>query len=277
MPYTAEISRTNPTCFLFLVDQSGSMAKRWGGDTGRTKAEGLADALNRLVQTLVYRCAKGEYILDRYYIGVIGYGAEIGLGFTGQLSGRVLQPVSVIGNHPLRIEERMKRTDDGAGGILEQAVKFPIWFEPAAAGKTPMCTALQAAADVVGGFVAQYPRCFPPIVVNITDGMATDGHPAGPARELTNLASQDGGVLLFNLHISERGEPPLLFPVDEFCLPDDFARMLFRMSSPLPPTMAHQARVQEDDVADGARGFAFNADLVSVIRFLDIGTRISRT
>ena len=25
MPYTAEISRSNPTVFLFLVDQSGSM------------------------------------------------------------------------------------------------------------------------------------------------------------------------------------------------------------------------------------------------------------
>ena len=25
MPYTAEISRANPSCFLFLIDQSGSM------------------------------------------------------------------------------------------------------------------------------------------------------------------------------------------------------------------------------------------------------------
>jgi hypothetical protein len=27
MPYTAEISRANPSCFLFLIDQSGSMAR----------------------------------------------------------------------------------------------------------------------------------------------------------------------------------------------------------------------------------------------------------
>ena len=276
MPYQAEISRTNPTCFLFLVDQSGSMANRWGGEAGKTKAEGVADAINRLVQTLVYRCAKGEYILDRYHIGVIGYGADIGLGFTGELSGGVLQPVSAIGNHPLRIEERVRRMDDGAGGLIEQVVKFPVWFEPLAAGKTPMCTALQAACDVIRGFVIQYSYCFPPIVMNITDGMATDGHPAQTAAELCNLASHDGGVLLLNLHISERGESPLLFPVDETYLPDDFARMLFRMSSLLPPPMLHQARVQEAEVTEGARGFAFNADLISVIRFLDIGTRIDR-
>ncbi len=27
MAYAAEISRNNPTCFLFLIDQSGSMAE----------------------------------------------------------------------------------------------------------------------------------------------------------------------------------------------------------------------------------------------------------
>ncbi len=277
MPYTAEISRVNPTCFLFLVDQSGSMAKRWGSETNKTKAEGLADAINRLVQTLVYRCARGEYILDRYHIGVIGYGAEIGLGFPGELSGGVLQPVSAIGNHPMRIEQRVQRMDDGAGGLLEQVVKFPVWFEPLAAGKTPMCTALRAACDVMRDFIAQYPSCFPPIVVNITDGMATDGDPLQSAGELWNLASHDGNVLLFNVHISERGSAPVLFPVDETYLPDDFARMLFRMSSPLPSAMLHQSRVEEEaEVADGARGFAFNADMVSVIRFLDIGTRIAQ-
>ena len=94
MAYTAEISRSNPTCFLFLVDQSGSMAEAFGAESGKTKAEGVADALNRLLQTLVFRCAKGEYILDRYHIGVIGYGEDIGVGFLGDLAGGVLRSVS---------------------------------------------------------------------------------------------------------------------------------------------------------------------------------------
>ena len=53
MTYSAEISRVNPTCFLFLIDQSGSMAESWGGESGKTKAQGVADAINRLLQTLV--------------------------------------------------------------------------------------------------------------------------------------------------------------------------------------------------------------------------------
>jgi hypothetical protein len=117
MPYTAEISRTTPTCFLLLVDQSGSMAKPFGGKSGKSKAEGVAEAVNPLLQTLVARCTKGEHILDRYLVGVIGYGA--GLVFPGfsivGLTGDVLQPVSRIGACPRRVEDRIQRVDDGAG------------------------------------------------------------------------------------------------------------------------------------------------------------------
>ena len=56
-------------------------------------------------------------------------------------------------------------------------------------------------------------------------------------------------------------------------MPDDYARLLFRMSSPLPQAMLRQARILEETVSDGAVGFAFNADLALVIMFLDIGTR----
>lgn len=277
MPYTAEISRANPTCFLFLVDQSGSMAEPFGAESGRSKSAGVADAINRLLQNLVFRCAKGEYILDRYFIGVIGYGAEIGLGFQGDLAGEVLRPVSEVGNHPLRVEDRVKRTEDGAGGLVEQRFKLPIWFEPIAEGPTPMCEALQIAHGVISGFVDEHPGCFPPITFNITDGAATDGDPESAATSVRDVASEDGNALLLNMHVSASNAVPLLFPTDENGLPDDYARLLFRMSSPLPPQMLHQARILETSVADGARGFAFNADLASVVMFLDVGTRVDKS
>jgi hypothetical protein len=54
MPYTAEISRGNPSCFVFLIDQSGSMADVFGaGEGNQKKADGVADAINRLLQNLV--------------------------------------------------------------------------------------------------------------------------------------------------------------------------------------------------------------------------------
>jgi len=275
MAYAAEISRSNPTCFLFLVDQSGSMAQPFGSESSRTKAQGLADAINRLLQTLVHRCSKGDYVLDRYYIGAIGYGDDVRLGFGGDLAGvESLWRVSVIANSPLRIEDRIKRVEDGAGGLVEQTIKFPVWFDPIAQGKTPMCAALQAAHQVVSEFVGQHPACFPPIVINITDGAATDGDPEPMATAIRSVASEDGNALLFNIHISSSGERPILFPATDNGLPDEYARLLFRMSSPLPPPMLYQARTLEATVAEGAVGFAFNADLSSVIMFLDIGTRV---
>ena len=53
MAYQAEISRSNPTCVLFLVDQSGSMADPFGSSVGRSKADELATILNRLLASLV--------------------------------------------------------------------------------------------------------------------------------------------------------------------------------------------------------------------------------
>lgn len=276
MPYSAEISRSNPTCFVLLIDQSASMDKPFGGDSGKKKADGVADAVNRLLQTLVYRCAKGDKILDRYHVGVIGYGKTVEPALGGSLSGRSTALISEIGNSPLRIEQRTKKEEDGAGGIVEKTVKFPIWFEAKADGQTPMCAALGRARDIVADFIKRCPGCYPPIVINISDGEATDGVPEPTAAILRSVASNDGEVLLFNAHISSMNEQPVRFPNRQEQLPDDYARLLFRMSSVLPPGMLKQAKLAEPKIGDNARGFVFNADLVSVVQFLDIGTRVDQ-
>jgi hypothetical protein len=273
MPYAAEISRTNPTCFLFLVDQSGSMSKPFAGPAGKTKSQGVADAINRLLQNLVLKSTKSEGTRDYFYVGVIGYGAEIGSAFGGALAGQKLVPISEIANKPLRLEERSKKLDDGAGGIDEQKIRFPVWFEPKAEGKTSMCRALAVARESISEFLKQFPFCYPPVVINITDGRATDGSPDPPAAALTSLASKDGNVLLFNACLSSCQAQAIEFPDAEDSLPDDYARILFRMSSLLPVKSHAAARAEGFRVTDATRGFVFNADLVSVIRFIDIGTK----
>jgi hypothetical protein len=49
------------------------------------------------------------------------------------------------------------------------------------------------------------------------------------------------------------------------------------MSSILPPKLRDAAKSDGFRISDQSRGFVFNADLVSVIRFLDIGTRAAQT
>jgi hypothetical protein len=283
MSHTAEISRTNPTCFLFLIDQSNSMQEPFGRQPEKKKADGVADAINRLLQNLVLKCAKSEGIRDYFYVGAIAYGSTVGSALGGALKGQHLVPVSMLANNPLRVEQRTRKIDDGAGGILEQKFKFPVWVDAKPGGRTSMCQALTLAKDYLEVFLGRFPGCYPPLVVNITDGMSTDGNPLSAAKTLSGLKCSDGNVLLFNAHISGSTTNPIEFANSEAGLPDDFAKLLFRMSSVLP------ARLQEAVRAEGqtgaakitapkrpSRGFVFNADLVSIIRFLDIGTRVSQ-
>lgn len=277
MPYHAEISRTNPSCFLFLIDQSGSMQEPFGSSTSKkTKAESLADAINKLLQNLVLKCAKSEGIRDYYHVGVIGYGSRgVGSAFSGSLKGKELVPVSEIGNNPTRVEERIQKIDDGAGTLIEKKVKFPIWFDAVGEGGTPMCTAFLLATRVLMKWLSDHPNCFPPIVINISDGESSDSDPFQAAHDLMSLSSTDGEVLLYNVHISSSNQRPIEYPDDESKLPDDHSKLLFSMSSHLPDYVRNELSKEGVPVTFNTKGFVFNADMISVIRFLDIGTRPS--
>jgi len=271
MAYEAEVSRNNPSAFLFLIDMSGSMTDPY--TSGKRKADGVADAINKLITNLAIKCTKSEGVRDYYDVGVISYGKQVQPALGGELTGMTLAPISAVANHPARVEERTKKEDDGAGGLTEMKVKFPVWFDPKAAGSTPMCKAFQTAHDALATWVAEHPYSFPPIVINITDGESTDGDPTAEAEKLRALETQDGNALLFNCHISGASQESVVFADADEGLGDPFAKMLFTMSSPLPEAIRESAQREGYQVSDRSRGFAFNADLVELIRFLDIGTR----
>src|SRR5436305_13846266 len=119
MAYQAEISRDNPTCFLFVIDQSGSMDERT--ETGTSKAEFVADVLNKTLYTLVTNCTKADGVRNYFDIGVIGYnGGGVANGLGGSLANGDLHPIAEVADTPLRVEELARAVDDGAGGVGEQ-------------------------------------------------------------------------------------------------------------------------------------------------------------
>jgi hypothetical protein len=275
MSYTAEISRSNPTAFLFLVDQSGSMDDKMS--SGRSKAQQVADVLNRTLATLITRCTKSEGTRNYFEIGVIAYGGNsVGNGFQGALGASILHPISAIESSPLKIEERQKKVDDGAGGIISQSIKFPVWFEPQASGGTPMCQAITLAAEELVAWCDAHPNSYPPTVLHITDGESTDGDPEQFASQLRQIQTNDGPVLMFNLHVSTSGADPIEFPSSESGLPDAYAKLLFRMSSLLPEHLIRFAQEKGFKVGMESRGFMFNADAIQIVDFFDIGTRASQ-
>lgn len=281
MPYSAEISRTSPAAFLFLLDQSASMQEPFGGseqrgDAAPSRARVLADVMNRLLQDLVLRCAKEDGVRDYFYIGVIGYGDSVGpLIQAGDGQGVAgLIPISALAERPRRMEERLRTVRDAEGKEVDRRIKFPVWFDPSARNGTPMCQALDLAAQSVRTWIDLHPSGFPPVVVNITDGEATDGDPLRYATDLRHFATDDGEVLLFNIHLSASQDAPVSFPSAIEEVPDaDYARHLFQMSSVLPFTMRAAAEQEGFRTDLDTRGFVFNADPAALVRFLEIGTR----
>jgi len=271
-PYTVEISRRNPTYLLFLVDQSASMAENFGTGGHRiSKAQGVADAVNQLLENLTLKAAKEDGIRDYFYISVIGYGATVGPAFSGDLTGQAMVSLSTV-TYAARLIDRTRRVGNGRDAY-DEVVKVPVWFDPVSQGSTPMMTAFTVAGELLEKWLAQHPDCFPPIVINITDGEATDGDPVPAATHVKSMASSNGNVLVFNLHLSSRRDKPVYFPDQERNLADRFAKGLFAMSSEMPPPIMKTAAALGYNVAPGSRGFAFNADLVSVVSFLDVGTK----
>jgi hypothetical protein len=277
MPYSAEISRVNPSCFMFLIDQSGSMNQPFGeSDTGSSKADELASAINRLLSILVIKCSRDEEIRRYFQVGVIGYGGNgVRPALSGNLSGQPLVWIDDIYRNPARVEDRIRKVSDGAGGLIETTTKFPVWVDAAGNGGTPMCEAFSLAHTTLRNWVDQYETSFPPVVIHITDGASTDGDPSTIAKAIQELRTSDGNVLLLNLHLSTNRAPTIQFPSTPDRLPDEFARLLFSISSLLPDYMQAEARNMGYSVDDDSRGFVFNAGIEDVISFLTIGTKPS--
>lgn len=279
MGYTAEISRENPTCLIFVVDQSRSMSMTI--ESGQTKAQFLAGVLNKTLHTMVLTCSKEEGVRDYFYVGVIAYsgpkeahgntGARN--GFPGALRGDLIHPISRLADNPLRIENRSRKVRQEAGEFVEQSVKFPVWFEPVSRGWTTMCAGLRMAAGLACEWCSRHPRSYPPTILHVTDGHPTDGDPEIPAADIRSVATEDGQALLLNLHVDIGPMKPITFPAHDGGLPDEYAKRLFQMSSVLPQHLQDAARAKGYTLQAGARGFVFNAGLESIIDFFDIGTR----
>ena len=117
-------------------------------ESGQSKAEFVSDVLNKTLYQLVIRCTRAESdgpprARNYFHVGVIGYGGKgVYAGFGGALASDFIHPLAAIEQSPLRVETRPKRVPDGAGGLVDQSVNFPVWFDATTSGGTPMCEAL---------------------------------------------------------------------------------------------------------------------------------------
>lgn len=265
--YQVPASRSHPMAIIFLLDQSQSMSEPIAG-SDTPKAIVLADVLNNALYELILRTIKDPAEGPRHYydLAIIGYSDEATSLLHGPMAGRSFVPNDELARNPIRIDER-----PGAGGGVSRK---PIFVEPQSGGWTKMCAALDLCGSVLAQWLGNpaHAASFPPIIVNISDGEATDGDPTVWSQRLRSLGTTDGKVLFFNVSLSGEAVQPLFFPGPEVQLPDEFARQLFDMSSELPPFMADSAARQGIPIVPGSRGFVCNADIKALITAVQIGT-----
>lgn len=282
--YSARITRINPTAFIFLIDQSGSMEEKMRfGQSVMTKAEAVAMVTNMLIRELINRCRRAEGIIDYFDIAAVGYSQDEAQMLIG--SPDAFAKPSQLAMSPCRKRSftRERLLPDGNSVISNDELTY--WIEPKAEGSTPMRSALERALLLAGRWCrkAGNGASYPPTVFNITDGEASDGD----HETLDNIASQikalrtdDGNALLININLAAVTDAEsVIFPASPDELPPSrYSRMLYEMSSPMPAEYNEsiiRIRGGNPAIPDGAsfRGMSFNTSVAGLISMLNVGSR----
>lgn len=279
--YTAQITRNTPTAFIFLIDQSVSMQKYttlYGEEM--PMAEAVARIVNHQLNELVLRCVKGSETRDYYDIAIIGYGENAYSGWKGELEGREFVKPSELKEHPYKKITTKKETRTRKG-VKVVEVEEVQWIEAEATqGWTRVHLAFEKAKGLLDEWMEKHhdKDCYPPTIINITDGEfngATKEYVLQQANELKSMFTNDGNVILFNIHISANKAVCVTCPAskDEVSF-SSLATTMYEMSSLLP--MRYSDRIA-DLRGDGTpnnryRAMSINADMSTLIQLMDIGT-----
>lgn len=279
--YTAQITRNTPTAFLFLVDQSISMiSKTQMNGEEMTMAEAAARIVNRQIYNLALRCIKSNEVRHYYDIAVIGYGQNSYSGWNGELEGRDFVSPEELLNHPYKkitVKEE-KRTRKGT--VVKEVEKVQ-WIEARHDGhSTHWHKAFAHAKRLLDDWMEKHhdKDCYPPTVIHITDGVfngASEETVMQQANELKSLFTNDGNVILFNIHFTASKSPQeIVLPIEKQELHGNrYAETLFMMSSLLP--LRYNAEIDRC-LNDGRQGrhvaMGVNADATTLIKLMDIGT-----
>lgn len=278
--YSAQITRVTPTAFVFMVDQSVSMSSTTvlNGET-MTKAEAVSRIVNSQIEELVNRCIKTNEIRRYYDIALIGYGHEVHYGWKGELEGKDFVSPQELHDHPYKritVKEE-KRTRKG---VSIKDVEKVQWIEPDTSGNwTHMHDAFTKAEELLEKWIEKYGEkdCYPPTIINITDGIFNDSTYEDMLQitnELKSMFTNDGNVQIFNVHISNEGNT-VTFPVNRDELSDnEFGKYLYDFSSLLPLRYNEEiAKIRGDvDATVRHRAMAMNSDMATLIQLMDIGT-----
>lgn len=260
---TLQISSTYPCLIIYLLDQSGSMAENFGYD--ETKAIKLAESINEIIFETGLKCVDSSGNLkNRFELSVVGYGSTsqtVEPAWEGNLKDSWVVPISEVFTNSIGEEN----------GV-------PIWVRPKSGLDTPMTSAFENAYNICEAWInwGNHNECHPPIIINISDGEATDSGPSDNkliniVNNLKSLNTKYGNVNIFNIHISSAGGDSILFPTS-LNTSNRQANLLFELSTELNYSMVEKAKNNGYNTSNGSKGYIYNGSAKNLIDFLNIGS-----
>ncbi len=278
--YSSQITRLHPAAFIILIDRSGSMSEKITGPRRRAaKSDFVASATNLILSELVHRSRREEGIRDYFDLAVLGYSGD-GVESLISPKGKFARP-SILAQSDVPLKTVLRETVMPDGNTLISTGTFKSWIQPKASGNTPMYAALQEAYSLASGWCNRHSNMesFPPVIFNITDGEASDCDSCGfldVSDRIKSLATNDGNVLLLNIHISSGEDADeIIFPASPVELPlSKHASLLYEASSVMPECFRNSICDIKEVVpsSDNFRGMSFNTSITDLIAMLSIGS-----
>jgi hypothetical protein len=223
--YKKEATRLTPALVIYLIDVSDSMAEPF---ETKKKIDYVNEALKSTLRRMMQRSTRGDTISPRYRLAMATYSDQV-FDFIG-----------------------------GVRTIDEVAKKGAFTLSPRFGTNTH--AAFKWALDILQEELPGLNGKPAPMVCHLTDGQYTTGDPEPLAKEMMKLSNDDGFVLVENIYIGPDLTSAPMGVVDSWPgimqaseLRSDYAKKLFRMSSPLPASYAEEINREGYSIRPGCR------------------------
>lgn len=206
MQYSTMATQKTPALIIYLLDVSGSMARKMGE---KRRIEVVMDALGVALKQMVFRSTKGGRMSPRYRIAMLAYSDHV-YDLLGGIKS--IEHVAKLGVPDLSPQ----RSTETARAFLE-------------------------AEKILQEELPGIQSCPAPLICHMTDGEFTGADPEPVVRRIMEMSVPDGNVLIENIFISDNIVGNAVGDLENWpgitpdtSLTNKYAKKLRNLSSPIP-------------------------------------------